>query len=441
MKLNEKKFFELAKENGFEAADLVFSHSYSLSCSTFHKEVESLSESDSYSVTGRGIVNGKFGLVLTEKIDKNTPEFLIKGIKETAGLIETDDPSIIFKGSEKYHKKNVFDKKVLSGDLSKQIEILREIEDKLRAYDKRIDEVATVGYDETLAESTLSNSYGLKLKDKMATYSYYAEVTAKQGEEIQTGFKVFASIVPGEFDIEKFVKDVAEDALRKLGSTQCASKKYPTVLSQKTASQLLKAYLSNLDAEEVMKKSSLFVDKLHQPVASKKLTVIEDPLKKNIFFSYHDDEGVATSKRIIISKGVLETYLYTLETAQKAGVEPTGHGTRGAKVVASLNYAYVKPGKKSFEQMIAPIKEGVYITNLEGMHAGMNPKSGNFSLQAQGFMIRDGKIAEPLSLITVAGNLVETFMSVKDIANDSEFQLNGLESPSIFIKKLAISGK
>ena len=439
MKLNEKKFFELAKENKFEAADLVFLHSYSLSCSIFHKEVESLTESDTYSVVGRAIVNGKFGLVSTEKIDKDTPEFLIKGIKETAGLIETNDPSIIFKGSKKYHKKNVFNKEVLSGDLSKQI--LREIEDKLRAYDKRIDEVATVGYEESLSESTLSNTYGLKLKDKMATYAFYAEITAKAGNDIQTGFKVFASMDPKEFDVDKFVKDVAEDALKKLGATQCASKKYPTVLSQKVASQLMKAYLSNLDAEEVEKKSSLFVGKLHQPIASKKVTVIEDPLKKNIFFTYRDEEGVATFKKALINKGVLETYLYTLETAQKAGVEPTGNGARGAKTSATLNYTYIKPGKKSFDDMISNIKEGVYITNLEGMHAGMNPRSGNFSLQAQGFMIRDGKIAEPLSLITVAGNLVELFMSVKDVANDSEFQLSGLESPSLFVKKLAISGK
>lgn len=441
MKLNEKKFFELAKENKFEAADLVFSHTYALSCSIFHKEVESLTESDTYSVVGRAIVNGKFGLVSTEKIDKDTPEFLIKGIKETAGLIETNDPSIIFKGSKKYHKKNVFNKEVLSGDLSKQIEILREIEDKLRAYDKRIDEVATVGYEESLSESTLSNTYGLKLKDKIATYAFYAEITAKEGDDIQTGFKVFASMNPKEFDVDKFVKDVAEDALKKLGATQCASKKYPTVLSQKVASQLMKAYLSNLDAEEVEKKSSLFVGKLHQPIASKKVTVIEDPLKKNIFFTYHDEEGVATFKKALINKGVLETYLYTLETAQKAGVEPTGNGARGAKTSATLNYTYIKPGKKSFDDIISSIKEGVYITNLEGMHAGMNPRSGNFSLQAQGFMIRDGKVSEPLSLITVAGNLVELFMSVKDVANDSEFQLSGLESPSLFVKKLAISGK
>ncbi|MCR5332714.1 MAG: TldD/PmbA family protein [Bacilli bacterium] len=441
MKMNENIFFVLAKENGFEAADLIFEHSYSLSCSVFHKEVDSLTESDSYSVVGRGIVNGKFGLVSTEKIDKDTPEFLIKGIKETAGLIETNDPSIIFKGSEKYHKKNVFNKEVLSGDLTKQIEVLRLIEEKLRAYDKRIDEVAVVGYDETLSESTLSNSYGLKLKDKTATVSYYAEVTAKQGEEIQTGFKVFASIDPKEFDLEKFVKDVAEDALRKLGSVQCESKKYPTVLSPRTSSQLLKAYLSNLDAEEVEKKSSLFVGKLHQQIASKKLTVIEDPLKKNIFFEYHDEEGVATYKKFLIKKGILETYLYTLETAKKAGVEPTGNGARGARTGSTLHYSYVKPGKKSLDELLAPIQEGVYITNLEGLHAGMNTRSGNFSLQAQGFMIRNGKLAEPLSLITVAGNLVEVFSSIKEIGSDSEFQLNGLESPSIYIKKLAISGK
>ncbi len=441
MKLNEKKFFELAKENGFEAADLVFSHSYELSCSTFHKEVESLNESDSYSVIGRGIVNGKFGLVSTEKIDKNTPEFLIKGIKETAGLIEASDPSIIFKGSKKYHKKNVYNKDALSGDLSKQIEILREVEDKIRAYDKRIDEVATVGYQETFTEETLSNSYGLKLKDKIAAYAFYAEVTAKDGDDIQTGFKVFESMTPGEFDIDKFVKDVCEDALKKLNATQCPSKKYPTVLSPKVASQLMKAYLSNIDAEEVEKKSSLFVGKLNQPVASKKVTVIEDPLKKNIFFAYHDDEGVATNKKTLIKNGVLQTYLYTLESAQKAGVEPTGNGKRGAKTVAGLNYAYIKPGKKSFDDMISSIKEGVFITELAGMHAGMNARSGNFSLQAQGFMIRDGKLAESLSLITVAGNLVELFMSVKDVANDTEFQLNAFDSPSLFVKKLAISGK
>ncbi len=281
----------------------------------------------------------------------------------------------------------------------------------------------------------------MKLKNKSASYSFYAEVAAKQGDEVKTGFKVFASLDPKEFDADKFAKDVAEDAINKLGATQCKSKKYPTVLKPNCVSALLRSYLSNIDAEEIQKQSSLFVGKLHQPVASKKLTVVENNLEKNIFYNYYDEEGVATNKKFLIKKGNLETYIYTLETAAKDGVEPTGNGVVGGKVKAGLGCIYVKPGRKSFDKMIAPISEGVYITELEGLHAGMNAKSGNFSLQAQGFMIRDGKIAEPLSLITVAGNLVDVFNSIKEIANDVSLELSACSSPSILIKKLAISGK
>ncbi len=443
MKLNEKKFFELAKENGFEAADLNYNQSHSLSIEVFHGEVSSFSQNDGAVLSARGIINGKFGGVVTEIIDKNTPEYLINGIKKTASVIQSDNPSIIFKGSKKYHKKNLYNKDLLGKPTKEKIELLLEIEKKLFAYDKRIVEVAAVGYSETGSFNQLSNSYGLKLKQQSCYYDFYAEVTAKEGDEIRTGYSVFASDKFDEFDIDKFVEKVAKDALNKLGSKQCASKKYPVVLNPKSASLLTMYYLQSADAEEVQKHSSLFVDKLHKQVASKKFSVIENPLLENIMFRYFDDEGVATSKKFIIKKGVLETYLYTLETAQKDNVEPTGNGYRGSgRAHADIVNAIIKPGKKSEEQLFSEIKEGVYITNLEGLHAGMNAKSGNFSLQSEGFMIRDGKLAEPLSLITLAGNLTDLFMNVKDVANNSEFNLSsGITSPSIRIKKLAVSGK
>lgn len=441
MKINVNKFFDLAKEKGLEASDLSFSHNKETQVSLFHNEVDSLSQSDTYSLLARGIYKGKMGAVSTEKFDKNTPQFLVDSIIENAKNVETNNPTIIYKGSKKYSRKNVFNKEVLSVDLKDKIEVLKQIEKKLRAYDKRINEVATIGYVENFSESFINNSYGLKLKDKSAMYEYYAEITVKEGEEIKSGFKVFASINPTEFDIDKFVKDVAEDGLRKLGSVQCKSKKYPTIVESQPLSSLLKAYLSNMNAEEIQKKSSLFIDKLNQPIASKKLTITEDPLQKNIFFKYHDDEGVATSKKVIVDKGVLKTYLYTLETAANDNVEPTGNGSVGAKTVAELNCIYVKPGRKTFDEIASKIKEGVYITSVEGLHAGMNAKSGNFSLQAQGFMIRDGKIAEPLSLITIAGNLAEMFNSIKEVSSETKMQLNGVFTPDIFFKSLAISGK
>ena len=105
MKLNDKKFFELAKANGFEAADLYFSHAKSTSFSIFHKEIDSYTEHETYSLDARGIVDGKFGAVTTEQIDKNTPQFLVDSIKLTSKIIEKEEKGIIFKGSEKYHKK------------------------------------------------------------------------------------------------------------------------------------------------------------------------------------------------------------------------------------------------------------------------------------------------------------------------------------------------
>lgn len=443
MRLNSKKFFELAKLNNFEAADLSMHHSYSQSLSIFHGAVDSFSENDSYIVTGRGILNGKFGVVTTESIDKNTPEFLVNGIKKTASIIETDDPSIIFKGSKKYHKKNVFCKTIIGKPVQEHVKLLLEIEKKLLSYDKRINEIACVGYTEDLSEYCLSNSYGLKLKSKSAEFSIYAEVTAKQGDEIRTGFDVFASNKEGEFDIDAFVKNVANDALMKLGSSQCKSGNYPVVLNQKSFSQLLHAYLSNIDAEEVQKQSSLLIGKLHQQIASSKLTVIENPLEKNVFFRYFDDEGVATNKKFIIKKGNLETYIYTLETASKDNVEPTGNGYRGGgKAHASLHNIIVKPGKKTFNDMISTIKNGVYITEFQGLHSGLNAQSGNFSLQSSGFMIENGKITRPLALITSAGNLVDVFKDIKCISNDSKFVINtATTTPSVYIKKLSISGK
>jgi PmbA protein len=76
-----------------------------------------------------------------------------------------------------------------------------------------------------------------------------------------------------------------------------------------------------------------------------------------------------------------------------------------------------------------------------GIHASLNPTSGNFSLQANGFMIENGKRGVPLTLITVAGNLMDLFMNVKEVANDNKLLPNGYDIPSVWIKKLTISGK
>lgn len=443
MKLNEKKFYELARANKFESADLTSRENSALSVSVFHGQVDSVSNESSFIQIARGIYNGKMGSVSTEKIDKNTPDFLINSIKRAASMIENDDPVVIFKGSEKYHKKNVYNEAVFAKDINDKIKILLEIEKKLKAFDKRINEVVSVGYGENFTSVKKSNSYGLKLSQKTSAYNYFAEVSAKEGDEIRTGYKVFVSNNPDEFDIDKFVEKVAKDALNKLGSVQCKSGKYPAVFNAETSSILLSYLIGSLSAEEVQKHTSLLEGKLGQQVFNKKLTIIEDPLKKTLFFRYFDDEGVATSKKFLIKQGVVSTYLHSLQTAAKSGEQPTGNGYGvGSKANPDVAFTFVKPGKKSETDLFAEIKEGVYITELSGLHSGMNASSGNFSLQCAGFMIRDGKLAEPLALITVADNLLNVFKNIKSVGNNSEIiEGTSMSCPSFLIKKVAISGK
>ena len=442
MKLNEKKFFALAKESGLESADLTSNESSSLSVSIFHGEVDSLSNNSSYELVARGIYKGKMGTISVDNVDKNSPEYLVKEIKRGASIIETDDPVFIFKGSEKYHKKNVSKNVDFGENVQEKVKILLEIEKKLLAYDKRINEVVTVGFESSTHSYKKTNSYGLKLSQKMNAYSYFAEVTAKDGDEIRTGWTVFASLDENEFDIDKYVEKVAKEALQKLGSIQCESKKYPVVFNPECVASLLSFLISSLDAEEVQKHTSLLEGKLGQQVLSKKLSVIENPLEKNLFFRYFDDEGVATNKKFLIKNGVISTYLYTLQTAAKDNVQPTGNGYGAGKARADVGYVFVKGGKKSEEEMISGIKEGVYITELQGLHSGMNQHSGNFSLQCAGFMIKDGKKAEPLALITVAGNLINVFSDIKCIANNNKLVIsNQMSCPSILVGKMAISGK
>ncbi len=443
MRFNTKKFFELAKQHHFEAADLSISKGHSLSASLYHGEIESYSEENTIEATARGIVNGKLGGCVTEKFDKDTVEFMIDTIEKTAKVIETNDPVIIYKGSKKYHRGNYYNKALFEIPFEQKKKILFEIEKRLFAYDKRINEVASVSYSESSEENVLTNSYGLNLKIKKSDFSIVAQITVKEKDEIRSDYEVFAGNNLEEFNVDEFVKTLAEKTLKKLGSSQCKSKKYPVILNPECTATLIRAFLSSTNAEDVQKNSSLFIGKLHQQIASKKLTVTENPLVKNVFFNYFDDEGVAINKKDIVKKGVLETYLYTLETAAKDGVEPTGNGYRGAgKASAGLGYIIVKPGRKSEEEMISSIKEGVYITDLEGLHAGMNARSGNFSLQSQGFMIRNGKIAEPLALITLSGNLVEMFNNIKDVGSNSKFLLGGRAScPSMSFKKLVVSGE
>ena len=204
----------------------------------------------------------------------------------------------------------------------------------------------------------------------------------------------------------------------------------------------MRVFVGHADAEEVQKHSSLFIGKLGQKIASKKITIEDRPLDKSLFARGFDDEGVATYNKAIVKNGVLQTYLYNLTTASKEGVQSTGNGFKaGSKIGTSTTYLCLKPGKKSLEELFQEVGNGVYITSVSGLHAGLNPQSGNFSLQAEGFLIKDGKKDHPLDIITISGNLMQVFNDVLEVGNDIKVTTSATQAESVLVKSIGVGGK
>lgn len=436
------KFFQLAKEAGIEEAELFIKQSYSLEISVFHGEVENYSNNNAFSIFARGLVNGKFGTVFADVYDNKKAEFLVKEIINNAKVIENKDPQFIFGGSPKYKRVSTFNKQLADISIEEKMNKLFELEKLIKDGDKRISEVQSVDYEEAMTTVTLMNSKGLKLVDKSNYFMYVGSAVAKDKDAVKSGYEVFLDNDFSKLNIKDLANKVVENTVSQLGGEPCESKTYKAVLSREVLSSLLGFYISNASAEDVQKNSSLFKDQLNKQIASKKLTVEDRPLTKSLFARAFDDEGVATYNKPIIKNGVLMTYLYNLTTAAKDGVESTGNGSRaGSKMSAEPHFLWVKPGKRSKEELFEKIKDGVYITEVSGLHAGMNARSGNFSLQSSGFLIKDGKKERPLDIITISGNLIDVFKDIVEVGKDEQTFIASVSCPSVLIKKLKVSGK
>ena len=433
-------FFNLANEKGIEECELKISESYSLSFSLFHSEMDSYEVNNGYTIIARGLINGKFGTAACDVWNKEKAEYLVNEIVKNARVIEDEDPMFIFKGSPKYKKINTYNKELIDIPADEKIKKLYELEVLIKKGDK-ITEVESVSYSETKSVSTLLNSHGLKLSQKNNYYFIYGGAVAKEGEQVKTGYDFLFSNNFNEVDVNKLAEKIINDTTSQLGGEACESGDYPVVLDNSCVASLLNAYLSSADAEEVQKHTSLFEGKLNTKIASSKVTIEDRPLQRSLFARGFDDEGVATYNKAIIKGGVLQTYLYNLTTAAKDGVTSTGNGFGGSKIGTSPVFLVMKPGKKSLEELFLEVNNGVYITDIQGLHAGLDPQTGNFSLQSTGFLIKDGKKDRPLDIITVSGNLMKLFKDIKTVGGDTKTFISAVSCPSVIVKKLSIGGK
>lgn len=437
--MNIEKLFEVAKAKGIEDIQVYLSNTNNLSVQIFEGEVDKYEIADSSSLTIKGIFNNKMGVYRTEVLDDSLIDEIIDTIIVSAKVIDSEDDAIIYAGDKEYKElTDIFNQELTDLDVSKKIETLKELDKKYHGYDKRVKNVEN-SYTEITNSVLLQNSKGLKLFNKANASYIVSEVIVNDEKDQRVGFDVVMTNDFADYNVDELVETVTNDALNSLGAAPVASGDYEIVFSSLSLATLFSAFQNVFSAQAVQKNMSLLKGKLGEKIGCDLINVVDDPfMKKSASSRSFDDEGVATKFKYLIEKGELKTFLHNLVTAKKDGLESTGNGFGGN--VSSVNLK-VEAGKSTKEEMIASCKKGLFITNVQGAHAGANPISGDFSLQAAGYQIEDGKITNPVALITVAGNFIEMLQNIEMVGNETKITYYGITAPFIKIKSMPVSGK
>lgn len=385
------------------------------------------------------------GYSFTEILDEEAIEMLVKNAKDGAGSIESEDIQFIYKGDEKYEEVVSYSKELENIDAEKLISLALDMEREAKNASDKVVNIGgcNIGYGSS--NYGIYNTNGLELTNKSNLLSAYIVPIVEDNERKYdgTGYKVAYSL--DEVNPKEIAKQGVEEALSRINGRSINSGKYKAIIYNEAMVSLIGAFIDVFDGDSAQKGLSLLKGKEGEVIASDKVTIVDDPLMLNGLSSTpFDDEGVATYKKEIISNGVLNTLLHNLKTANKLGVKTTGNGFKASYAspvgISPTNF-YIKNGDKTIDELIASISEGIIITEFSGLHSGANSITGDFSLAAKGFFIKNGKKSFPVEQITVAGNYFSLLKDIKEIANDLKFPMSSIGSPSILLDEISIAGE
>ena len=239
-------------------------------------------------------------------------------------------------------------------------------------------------------------------------------------------------------------RDAAERAVRLLGARQPASRRLPVVLDPLVTRSLLGLVGSALGGESIIKGRSLFVGREGENVAASHITVVDDPTIADAFgAATHDSEGVPTRRVDLIRDGRLDAFLHNVFTARKAGSTTTGSAVRGGFKSApgvGARALFLQPGALTPEQIMASVPEALYVQTVSGLHSGTNIVSGDFSVGADGLMVRGGELAEPVREITIASTIQRMLLDIVHVGNDLRWLPGGGAGMTLLIGDMSIAG-
>jgi len=324
--------------------------------------------------------------------------------------------------------------------VEERVALLRRADAAARGYDPRISQASLYMID-TERQVTIANSEGVLATDFTCYVTLGAQVVAREGDIIRTayegksetsGFEMFERETP-----EKIASEAARIAILQLSALPAPAGTFTVVLSSSAGGTMVHEACGHVfEADFIVKGLSVYAGKLGERVASEIVTVFDDgtmPQKRGT--NRVDDEGTPVTNVLLIEKGVLRGFLHDRKSAKALGMAPTGNGRRESfrhLPIPRMRNTCIAPGTTPPEEILAGVREGIFVADIGGGEVDI--VAGNFVFHcSEAYLIREGKIAEPIRDATLTGNGPEILKSIDAVGSDFGFKVGtcGKEGQSV----------
>ena len=433
-------------ERGITEYEIYVNDKSDLSVDTLDGAVNAFSSGTRGGVCLKVIKNNRAGYASTELFTEEEMRSLALRAEENALVCENECEVSLFDGSDRYNTPEISPISLSADELKSAALSLSE---KLFAGCDKVGKGSATSAFCHSSRVYLINSYGIDLSYEISVAAAYAEAVVEGDGERQSDYSFKAIGSESDVALDAIAAESTEKALSKIGASLVPSGKYDVVIDASAMRALLGTFASAFSGRAAVRGMSRLRGKEGERIASSALTITDDPMRvgSRIHIPF-DAEGVATERRVVVDSGVLLTLLHNRETAKLLGKTTTANASKASYSspvgVGSYSLA-IEPGEASRERLFELAGEGIYITEIKGLHAGANAVTGDFSLESEGFMIRDGKRAEAVKSFTVSGNFFELLLAVEAVGTDLDIGVpmsaTSFGSPPVLIRNMSVAGE
>ncbi len=412
----------------------------------YEGEVESLSSAESGGIGIRVVAGNRQGFAYAGSLDADVIAETLEEARDNAGFASPDE----WVGLARPDGVEPADLDLWRDDLAAypaDVKVARamELERAVRDGDPRIRAVESAEWGDAAVESAVATSTGIRASSRRTACYLSAYAVAGEGADTQTGSGYSVGRSPADLDLDKAASDAVRRATRLLGAVKPRSAHLTVVFEPEITATLLSVIGGTLDGESVLKGRSLFADRIGEQVSVPGLTLVDDPTDPDAYSAGRfDAEGLATRRNVLIDSGVLRTFLYNTYAATRAGTVSTASAVRaGFKSAPGTGARALKvvPGPQSPEQILAQVGDGLLVQSVSGVHSGVNPISGDFSVGAEGVLIRGGELAGPVREFTIASTIQRMLSGIVAIGDDLERLPSSAAGLTLAIADIAMSGE